>query len=511
MTLSFRIIILFFFLTTLISCTSKDKTQAEVLYSFPKDFIWGTATSAYQIEGGITTCDWYDWERMSGTTRAGELAITASDHYHLYKRDIELMADLGVNAYRFSIEWSRIQPKPDVFDANEIEHYRDVLKELKKYHIIPIVTLNHFTLPKWIHDIHDNSEYGNGGWIGTRSSTIGEAYIVQKFEKYSARMAQEYGDMVDYWITFNEPIVEITAAYLIGVFPPGEFGAVDHLIKAFINTIFAHARAYKAIKQYDTIDSDNDGENSKITIAHHWALYTPENPDDSKDVEAAKQLDYLYNYLLFNALIHGKIDLDLNQQYTSTTTALNETITYQTLKGTLDLIGINYYSESVVKAKPITLGNYTIKGTPSLEAREEYPRSDMGYRIYPEGIYIALSAVSKFGLPILITENGIADKYDINRAKFIIDHLQQVHLALKDNIPVIGYLYWSLIDNFEWGLGYGPRFGLFSVDYDTQKRIKTEGVQVFQNIVKHNGILSSDYKTYADIPYQSVHCNECKL
>lgn len=358
---------------------------------FPENFLWGSATSAYQVEGEIDNCDW------ARKFPAGK----ACDHYHKFEEDFDLLEELNQNAYRFSIEWSRVEPEPGEFDREEIEHYRKVLRDLKARGITTMVTLHHFTNPRWVAE--------KGSWTNSK--------IAFYFNRFAQEVFEEYQDLVDYWITINEPVLYSRHAYFLGEWPPRKRN-IFLALKVIRNELRAHKKVYQGFHR------KNSGV--EVGIAKNNVYFEPaQNWLDGLEAEAKK---YLWNEWFLN-----RID------------------------DQLDFIGLNYYHHNKVE--------FPYRGE-----NENEVTSDLGWEICPEGIYHVLKELNKYGKPILITENGVADSEDRLRKDFIKNHLRRTHEAIEEGVDVQGYFYWSLMDNFEWADGYEPRFGLIKIDYDTLER-----------------------------------------
>ena len=368
---------------------------------FPKNFYWGTATSAYQVEGGIRN----DWSEKGGKYDAGR----ACDHYNRFERDFDLAKKMNNNAHRFSISWARIEPKQGKFDQKEIEHYKKVVKVLKQRGLEPFIALYHWTLPVWFAK--------QGGWLNKKAPEC--------FVKYVEFVVDNLPE-VKFWITINEPNVYTSHSFMIGEWPPFKIGWF-RAQKVLKNLIEAHNRSYNIIHKTNP--------NTKVGIAKHNAHY--------KGI-----LKYLYVNRFWNFKFLNKI------------------------QGHQDFIGLNYYQ------------SYSVLG------RLKEGVNDLGWGIYPEGIYYTLKSLKKYNKPIYITENGLADAVDKKRAKFIIDHLKWVHKAIEEGMDVRGYFHWSLTDNYEWARmgGFDPRFGLVEIDYKTLKRIPRPSSKVYAEICKNNAI-----------------------
>ncbi|MFA5144536.1 MAG: glycoside hydrolase family 1 protein [Candidatus Omnitrophota bacterium] len=404
------------------------------MMKFPLDFLWGAATSAYQVEGGNANSDWWQWEKEKGKERSG----SACCHYELYKRDFDLAKGLHHNAHRFSIEWSRIEPREGKFSRKELKHYLDVVLALKKRNIEPIVTLHHFSNPAWF--------ARSGGWVNPRSSS--------RFLRYCEFVIPPLAKHVRYWITINEPTVYISHAYILGVWPPQ---AKSYLKATAVeeNLALAHVKAYRLIHK---IYKESGLAKPAVSIAQNVMTFIPRNRD-LKNRLSAYLRDRVYNLGFLERIMRHNI-----------------------MSKAMDFIGINYYSRQVVDLKKFGLLNL------ATDTRDEkYSRggkNSLGWDIYPRGIYEVLMELKKYHLPVMITENGICTFDDDQRWKYIYDHLRNIHHAMRKGVPVTGYLYWSLLDNFEWDKGFAPRFGLIGIDYETYKRTVRKSARKFGRVCK---------------------------
>ncbi len=395
--------------------------------AFPKNFLWGAATSAHQVEGNNHN-SWSEWEKL-GLVKNGEVSGRASGHYERFKEDFALAKELGHNAHRFSIEWSRVQPRPGFFDAEQIEHYRQVLLELKQLGLEPIVTLHHFTNPLWVE--------AYGGWTNRR--------VVDDFGRYVTTIIKELGSLATFWITINEPTVYTTSSYIVGYWPPQK---VNYVLawQAIRNMAEAHDLAYHIIHR--------SFPSAKVGVANNLGSFTA--------VRVANLLDQ---------------GLRVLSKYWHNDWWLNRT------HDTQDFIGVNYYFRHPLKFR-------LVSPTRILEPQTDPGalKTDMGWEVYPQGLGQILDELKNYDRPIIITENGLADADDRLRAKYITDHVAQVAAAIGRGIDIRGYLYWSLIDNFEWREGFGARFGLVAVDYHTMKRTIRPSAYTFRQIAQRNGL-----------------------
>ncbi|MGC8722016.1 MAG: glycoside hydrolase family 1 protein [Caldisericaceae bacterium] len=402
-------------------------------------FLWGVASAAHQVEGGNIYSDWHEWEK-EGKIKTGDSAVVACDHYNRYKEDFKLIKFLNNNAYRFSVEWSRIEKNEGEFDEKEIEHYVDMLKALKEMEIEPILTLHHFTIPLWL--------YSKGGLLN------------ENFHSYFARFVKKvvpyFAPYVNYWITINEPVVLGMFAYIVGEWPPGHHSMKEGF-SAIRELLLSHLEAYKIIKEEKT--------SSQVSIANNMTIFEPFNKFNPLDVTVNNQIKYMFNYTLLDSIFAGKMLKPLGK---------GEPIPL--LKDSLDFIGLNYYSRVFIKFSPKNMYEAVNKGE----------LSDFNNEIYPEGIYTLLTDLKKrYGKSIMITENGIADHLDKWRPKLIQDTVGYLRKAKNSGVDILGYMHWSLMDNFEWAEGYSMRFGLYEVDFKTLERKPRKSAFVYKDIAQN--------------------------
>ena len=368
---------------------------------FPDGFLFGSSTAAHQVEGSNVNNDWWAWEHAPGTP-AVEPSGDAIDQLHRYDDDFALLAGLGQNAHRLSLEWSRIEPEPGEFSRAALEHYRRVLGSLGEHGLTALVTLHHFTLPRWL--------AARGGWASRDA--------VDRFERYRERAAAALGNLMPYACTINEPQIVARFGYLEGAFPPGvrDPALWRRVTRTFIA---AHDAAVRAL---------GAGAGSpQAGICLQMPALEPARPNDPGCVALCAELQ------------REMVDVYLED-----------------LSG--DFVGVQYYTrERLDPAVP----NHNA-GPP-----EGAPLTLMGWELFPEGLHRAITtAAAGSGLPVIVTENGIATADDAHRIDYLRDHLTQVGRALDDGVDVRGYMYWSSFDNFEWNEGYRPTFGLVGIDRD---------------------------------------------
>ena len=419
---------------------------------FPKSFFWGTATASHQVEGYCDNNNWYRWE--NSTDKNGNPRIKdnqksgiACDHWNKYKDDIELLKELGVTHYRLSLEWSKIEPTLGSFSEDAIIHYSNVIDALIENNITPYITLHHFTNPIWFDDL--------GGFEKEANITYFIDYCRKVFTSYSARITN--------WCTINEPEVYSVMGYFSGVFPPGKKNP-QLTSKVHKNLLIAHSRAYYELKKMP------NGDKSQIGIVKNVMQFDPSRRWHLLDWLACRLTDIVYNKMALSYLKYGKIKIKIpffiNLSY-SNKTAIKST----------DFFGLNYYSHVHLKFQ-FNKHEFFINTYPKSDVM-----TDMPYTIYPEGLYRAIKLVNTIEKPIIITENGIADSKDSNRALFIRRYIYAMKKAIDEGIDVRGYFYWSLMDNFEWAEGYDMKFGLYQVDFENQQRTLRKGSKEFIQII----------------------------
>jgi len=394
-------------------------------------FLWGAATSAHQVEGGNDRNDWSEWEERSGSIRGGARSGRACLHWERFEEDLDLLRAIGLDTYRFSVEWSRLEPQPGRYDDAALAHYRAVALACRARGITPMVTLHHFTNPRWFAAL--------GGWE-THAN-------LPHFVRLARWVGAGLGDLVDHWITVNEPEVLGFYGYDAGTWPPGVSDRSRALV-VIANLLEAHALASHALRESDRVDADGDGRATVIGVAKHWILLEPRHAWNPLDHFATAIHRRVFNEAVVRALAGGPVDLSIPG-------AKPVCRRVDSLAGSSDFLGLNYYTRWMV----------SLFGKNLRSARRSAPVSDLGWEIYPEGIERAIAASGSFSLPLIITENGIADAADRWRPDFIRRTLASLDRARAAGADVRGYIHWSLMDNFEWADGYEGRFGLYEVDF----------------------------------------------
>jgi beta-glucosidase len=421
---------------------------------FPPGFLWGVAVAAHQVEGGNTANQWWDWEQQPGRIWHGDRSGDACGWWRDPAPDLDRAAALGLNALRLSIEWSRIEPEEGRIDGAALQRYRELLQAIRQRGMAPMVTLHHFTHPRWLE--------AQGGWLHPGTPA--------RFGRFAGLAVQELGDLCQLWCTINEPVVFAVQSYLFGVFPPGyrSFRQTGRVIGALLS---GHAMAAAAIRRQDPALA--------VGLVHQLRLFDAVRPT-VPDRLATRLRDYWFNGLTLTALRTGRASPMLQMPRAMAAA----------LPGSCTFLGVNYYTRERVRfdwrAPRLTFASSVIA--------TDAPHSDRGHdgqpygEIYPAGLFRALRQCAGLGLPLYITEIGVPDVDDHLRPDVIRHSLAAVHRALADGVDVRGFFWWTLIDNFEWAEGWGLRFGLYAFDERTGERRRRPSADVYAAIARANAL-----------------------
>ncbi len=500
---------------------------------FPEGFKWGVSQSGFQFEMGDpyrrfidTNTDWWYWVRdaynVSSKLVSGDLPEDGIDYIELFRRDHVIAHNMGLNIYRIGIEWSRIFPHPtwvvetdveydgsgivkhvridleilkkldEIANHDALNHYREIIMDLRRLGFKVIVNLNHFTLPYWLHDpIKARSSNLSKGPLGI----LDDRFPIE-FAKYAGYIAWKLGDLVDLWSTMNEPMVPVELGYMgtYTGFPPG-VTAIDKVPTAIKNLALAHSLAYDVIKKFDAVRADPDST-SPAEVGIIYNIIPAYSLNDS-DTLSSEHYSYFHNKIMLNAIVYGRLDIGLDDK---------SIIKPQVMGGKLDWIGINYYTRIVVRREPDRFRNYPVL---DFDAIPGYGYAciphgiskigrwcdGMGWEHYPEGLLAALDLAKEYSDRIYITENGTSDARDIYRPGYIVNHLYVLNMAMQYGVRVMGYIHWALTDNYEWAQGFRQKFGLYKVDLITKERIPRMSSKIYSEIVQSNSI-SKEYLKY---------------
>lgn len=423
---------------------------------FPDGFLWSTATAAHQVEGDNTNSDWWEFENRPNSP-CYEPSGSAIEHYKRYTRDIALLAKLGFNTYRFSVEWARIEPSEGTFDGAQLDHYRRVVEAVRKAKLTPMVTLNHFTLPLWVAK--------QGGWLASTTPAL--------FERFTRKVVGALGDNVGWYCTINEPGMVALGGYMGDfTFPPAVKG-VANWKQAIATLLEAHKRSRAVIK-----DSRPDARVGQTHAMHEWEA-------SAGGIPVMKYLRRMNEDLFLEASVDD------------------------------DFVGVQTYTRMSIDL-PFVVGNIfgLALAVPALEARlaararsrqksgptkqdldpSAVRRTQNGWEFRPEAVAAAVRRAASLlpGKPIVVTEHGVAADDDAERVEFIMEGLTALHATIADGIPLWGYTHWSAFDNFEWGQGYRMKFGLIGVDRTTQERTVKPSARLLGEIARSNKLVIPD-------------------
>jgi beta-glucosidase len=428
------------------------------------NFLWGAATSSHQIDGYNKFSDWWQWEQQ-GMIDRGECSGSATDHWNRFREDLDLASELGLTTYRFSIEWARLEPQEGHWDTSVLCWYEELLNECEKRGILPMATLHHFTIPAWL------AEKGGFTW----------PHSPQKFADYVKRVAHTLGPRIPLWCTLNEPMVLAAGQYLAGIMPPAKFdpplvGVMSR------NLLSAHVSAY------DILHSEIPRRIGpwrhlplSVGIAHNMVDFLPAHHWHPMERYATQLLRRFFNRSWLDAVTGEK------QHFGAVgLIPYPEQVSRALGRKTVDFIGVNYYTKAYLRWEPKRSTMMTPENFPlgiQFFGHEDTEVSDLGWAVHPEGLGRVLRFVKGYGLPMYITENGIADAADKYRPKYLVSHLKQIATAIQEGADIRGYYHWSLLDNFEWIKGFTPRFGLLNVNYETFERTRRESFHLYKEII----------------------------
>jgi beta-glucosidase len=456
----------------------------------PSDFLFGVATAAYQIEGaahedGRTDSIWDAFSRVPGAIVNADNGDIACDHYHRYRDDVAMMADLGIQTYRFSTSWSRVRPDGGPVNPAGLDFYSRLVDELLTHGIKPWLTLYHWDLPQALEEL--------GGWT--------ERDTALRFADYAMDVHSVLGDRVTAWTTLNEPWCSSFLSYTGGEHAPGRQEETAGLAAAH-HLLLAHGTTIQRLRQADPT--------LQLGITLNLTVADPVDPQDPADLDAARRIDGQFNRVFLDPIFRGEYPADLLEDVAGL--GLERFILpgdLATISTPIDALGVNYYHGELVGGHPTADGE--LRGVapserpkrspfPAAESvvwhQRELPLTAMGWEVQPEGLTRLLRRVhdeyTHGEVQLFVTENGAAYEdvlesdgsvHDVDRVLFLREHLGAILDAVDDGVPIGGYFYWSLMDNFEWAWGYDKRFGLVRVDYDTQLRTLKDSAIEYRGII----------------------------
>lgn len=408
----------------------------------------GVSTAATQIEGGDVNSNWNDWYKQ-GKILDGTDPATGNDHWEKWEEDVNLMAQMGLQIYRFGIEWARLIPQPGVVNEEAVARYRKEIIALKEKGIQPLLTIHHFSNPMWFEN------------VGAFTKRENLHYYLELVELAVDR----FGDLVSDYITINEPNVYATNSYFFGMWPPAKTSFIDTL-KVMENMAYCHIKAYSLLHEKREAMGYTD---TKVGVANHLRVFAPKNEKNLWHRFCAKATEYLFQGALLKAMTLGEYPFPLRN------------FAHLPKGEYSDFNGVNYYSRSTVSG----IGD---------GVRENSPRTDLGWEVYPEGIVeCARKLQNILPRPLWVTENGTCDNNDRFRSRYVYEHLKVI---CESDLPFERYYHWCFCDNLEWIEGNSAKFGLVSVDPQTRRRTVKESGRFYSEIIARGGVDAELYEAY---------------
>jgi beta-glucosidase len=453
--------------------------------NFPDNFLWGTATAAYQVEGaanegGRGPSIWDTFSHTPGNVLHGDTGDIACDQYHRFEEDLDIMADLGLQAYRFSVSWPRVQPEGSgPTNIEGLNYYRRLVEGLRQRSIEPMITLYHWDLPQALED--------RGGWTSRETS--------ERFAEYAGIMYEALGDSARFWITLNEPWVSAWMGYGIGVHAPGRKDTGEALA-ATHHLLLGHGLALEKMRSLGH-------EDNQLGITLNLVPVRPAT-EDAADTDAARRVDAYANRLYLDPIFRGSYPEDILEHYRDETDfSFVRDGDLEKISAPIDFLGVNYYMRHTVvdgqRESELTTGMRFASVGAATILPPGVETTAMGWPVEADGLtelLVRLHEEYTLG-PFYITENGRAvydyvdpegDVDDVERIAYLEDHFRAAHAAIEQGVNLQGYMVWSLLDNFEWAEGYSKRFGIVFVDYGTQRRIPKMSAGWYKGVIERNGL-----------------------
>lgn len=431
---------------------------------FPTDFLWGVSTASYQVEGCNDNSQWADWE-SSGRIKSGDRSGVACDWWANADPDFDLARELGINALRLSVEWSRVEPEEGCWDPKALARYRELLRDLIERGIRPVVCLHHFTNPRWFER--------QGAFLHPEAPAL--------FERFTRYVVEALSDLCDCWVTFNEPNVYAASGYVLGEFPPGKTGQIATAIRITSVLAQCHLRAYHAIHELLP--------NAQVGWAQHYVVFEP--VATMFDRWVAHLLNETFNETFIRLVEEGRLQFPLSLLDGNA----------RDVKGACDFVGLNVYNRLHVAFDPTNVAHmfgriFVPEGVPQGDPGVERPYGEA----YPRAVRVAVERASRLGKPIYILENGVPDAEDRIRPWLIVNVIKELHSLIDEGHDIRGYFHWTLTDNFEWTEGWRLRFGLIKLDPVTQSRTVRPSGRLYAEIVRENALRAEVVESYQALP-----------
>jgi beta-glucosidase len=431
---------------------------------FPEGFLWGVSTASYQVEGDNQNSQWSDWEK-AGRIKSGDRSGIACDWWANAEPDFDLAQELGINALRLSVEWSRIEPQECVWDLAALARYHELLEGLVRRGIRPVVCLHHFTNPRWFEE--------KGAFLHPCAPAL--------FERFARRVVEALGDLCQFWVTLNEPNVYAASGYVLGEFPPGKTGQIATAIRVTSSLALCHLRAYRVIHELCP--------DAQVGWAQHYVVFEP--VATVLDRWVAHLLNETFNESFIRLLEQGRLQfpfslLDGNAG---------------DVKGACDFVGLNVYNRLHVAFDPRNIAHlfgriFVPEGVPQGDPGVERPYGEA----YPRAVRVAVERARRLGKPVYILENGVPDAEDRIRPWLLVNVVRELHGLIEEGHDIRGYFHWTLTDNFEWTEGWTLRFGLVALNPRTQERTVRGSGRIYSEIARGNALTSDVVEAYRSVP-----------
>jgi beta-glucosidase len=429
---------------------------------FCKGFLWGVSTAAHQVEGNSQN-QWSDWE-AAGRIRSGDACGSACDWWNNAERDFDLARNMGLNAMRFSVDWSRIEPHEGEWDLAALRRYREMLDGLVERGICPMICLHHFTHPRWFEQ--------KGAFLSPDAPEL--------FERFTRRVVGALGEHCNRWLTFNEPNVYSAMGYVLGEFPPGRSGDIAASIEVVSAMARSHLRAYRAIHELQP--------HAEVGWAHHYVALEPVRRGPDRWI--ASLVNELFNESFLRLMQYGKLRFPLSMLDGNA----------GDVKGSCDFVGLNVYSRFHVAFDL----RHAAQAFARLFVPPHVPQGDSAWErpygeAYPLALRRAVERAKGLGKPVYILENGVPDAQDRIRPWLIVNAVRELHQLIAEGHDLRGYFHWTLTDNFEWTEGWHLRFGLVALDTATQERTMRNSGRLYSEIARRNGISQEMIAEYGQL------------
>lgn len=503
------------------SCAPKTSEEPKAWVEFPATFSFGTATSQFQVEGtrtatGDVDSNWSRWLQM-GKGAGSHSNDHGNGFYTLYPDEIERASALGLDTFRISVDWARIEPRPGEWDEAELRHLEEVLDEIRRQQMRPVLTLYHWTLPAWVQNPDPNHE---GGALDRMTGSERDLLLAE-WSEFVEVVVSRVGDRVDMYTVLNEPFSALLGGYIAGIFPPGQVLDIEAATQFGLTLIFMQARAYDVIRAIDDEDADGDGQAANIGMTMIANAFYPAHPEVEQERFAAEQISYVFNDWMMNALTSGNLDVNLDGRVDDVTAEPAEGV-YPDLANRIDFIGVQYYGPVVVRDDVFYRELHPLYGNPLLDVRAyqpDLPHNGMHREIRASGFRDTLEIYGKYGLPMWITECGTTTNLapvgsegeqtfpyrPEQAAMYLVEHMWEVGKAVEDGIDIRGFFHWTLSDNFEWAEGMDQRFGAYTVDFTSEDRQRTLNPlgEALRDVVTRRGIDEEIWSRYVLPRYPS--------